>query len=42
MAYDILAEKSKELQKLMAEHKKLMIDTEKELKKDTQEIQMKK
>ena len=38
----ILAEKSKELQKLKVEHKKLIDDTTKELKKDTQEIQSKK
>jgi hypothetical protein len=38
----ILSEKTKQMKDLMAEHKKLMIDTEKELKKDTQEIQSKK
>lgn len=38
----MLADKSKELQKLMVDHKKLIADTEIELKKDTQEIQMKK
>ena len=32
----------KELQKLKVEHKKLIDDTTKELKKDTQEIQSKK
>lgn len=38
----MLADKSKELQKLKVEHKKLIDDTTKELKKDTQEIQSKK
>ena len=38
----ILSEKTKQMKDLMDEHKKLMIDTEKELKKDTQEIQFKK
>lgn len=38
----ILAEKSKELQKLMVDHKKLIDEATKELKKDTQEIQSKK
>ncbi len=38
----ILAEKSKEMKDLMASHKNKMIEVEKELKKDTQEIQSKK
>jgi hypothetical protein len=38
----MLADKSKELQKLKVDHKKLIDDTTKELKKDTQEIQSKK
>ena len=38
----ILAEKSKEMKELMDSHKNKMIEVEKELKKDTQEIQSKK
>ncbi len=38
----ILAEKSKEMKDLMTSHKNKMIEVEKELKKDTQEIQSKK
>ena len=38
----ILVEKSKEMKELMDSHKNKMIEVEKELKKDTQEIQSKK
>ena len=38
----ILAEKSKEMKELMDSHKNKMIEVEKEIKKDTQEIQIKK
>lgn len=38
----LLAEKSQELKELMDSHKNKMIEAEKELKKDTQEIQSKK